>query len=321
MCFNYIPYDKTLPPYSAVGKDGKPTDQPVAVFPSGGGPDVYGVDCRTFSDSSPRGSISIPEGFGVHSKEGTKIEFFELSKFFSKSKLDPKYAGTDYFILSMTSSDFEWRGGKVQFGRTPYFFKLKGVTTTKVKPFDSKIIDISEDIMSVSEKSSAPDYFHVAKSANLTLYNKDGKYNYLADNQFGIRISWAWNRDKGDYKTKGKHILTFTGIITSMNFTNVPGKEEVSVSCQDYMHILENVPIVNSPIYDGMLAVGVLKDLGERAGILTPITSKKWKSSTTAYFLPSGYTFTSPKYRFAGDMMIKECMIKVSERFESYFYL
>jgi hypothetical protein len=319
MCFGNIPVetrDGNNIGYSAVGEDGNPNGKPVALLPSADTLEpLYGVDCEKFYDESPSGSITIQKSFGVQAKSGTTIEFYPVSSFFSKFNIKSKFELTDYYVLIMTCSDTEeWLGGSIQHGRNPFFFKLKGVYAEQDDLSGAEEpIDVTDDIISISCKSSAPDFTYVSKNANFKLYNKDGKYNYLGLKQRGVRISWGWKSNSS------KQTVTFTGVIVDLSFTNTPGKEVIDVTCEDYFHIIENVPIINSPIYDGMLGIGVLKDLSERGGLEAPIVSEKWLN-TRQYFLPSGYAFTSPVMRFPSEQMIKECMIDIAKRFEAYMY-
>jgi hypothetical protein len=315
MCFPILaregsPSTRTID-YSAVDSNGNATGEPVAVFPSGAtsflrSKQIYGVDCAKFTDANKSCS---PSGIGVHAKPDTEIDFYSTASFLAKSKIESRYDNVDYYILRMKPSDFPWKSGTALLNRAPFFFKLKGVSDSSREKRGIRATDVTSDLLTLSEKCNAPDYFHIEKSANFTLYNENGKYNYLADKQQGVRISWSWN-GKGS-------VQTFIGLTISVDFTHMPGKEEVAVNCQDYNYILQNVPILNSPIYDGMLGSRVILDLAERAGIHSPRDDIKTK---TKYFLPSGYTFTQPRYRFSKGDMIKEKMIEVTKLFEAYFY-
>ena len=99
----------------------------------------------------------------------------------------------------------------------------------------------------------------------------------------------------------------------------MPGKETITLQCEDYHHILQNTPIINSPFYDGMVGYHVIKDLAQRAGIEKDAFVKEWEDETE-YFLPSGYSFTAPKMRFKTRDKLFECIMDIVKRFEAYVY-
>jgi len=88
------------------------------------------------------------------------------------------------------------------------------------------------------------------------------------------------------------------------------------------MYILENTPIFNSPIYDGMIMYYAAKDLVNRAGITEVVDD--WTSNAGAqkeeYFLPSGFTFSQPKVHFNQEQMLFECLKYMVERPEAFAY-
>jgi hypothetical protein len=105
--------------------------------------------------------------------------------------------------------------------------------------------------------------------------------------------------------------------------SETPGKETLSLQCEDYMYILKCMPIINSPFYDGMVAYYAIADLAKRAGVtkfVNEFTDESGSDNTTDYFLPSGYTFTKPAMRFPAQNMIFQCMIDIVKRFEAFVY-
>lgn len=263
--------------------------------------DLYGVDCRAFSGD---GGTASPSGFGFH--ELGEIEFKRASS--SAYEILPN---TDFYTLAMEPDSTTSVAGKiVPYGGCPYFFRLKGLYE-KTTDSPGEGVDVSEYLISADESATAPDYFHVKKSASLTFYNPD---NIIGDlvvtEQTVIDISWSWSKIVGGGKT-------FTGIVVSMSKSEIAGKETITLNCEDYIYVLKNVPIINSPFYDGMVAVYAIQDLAERAGCLSP--SKDWDAEDD-YFLPAGYSFSQPKMRFNNSQMIMDCITEMVKRFEAYVY-
>lgn len=281
---------------------------PVCILPSP--PDAimprFGVDCYDFIGE---GGDAYPYGVGFH-KLGT-MRFGKSSQVYSAQQL----AGSDFYILVMYSSHTVLAGRNqgvtVYYGGCPYFFNLKGAAE---RPRDLEIptFDVTEDVLSVSESCSAPDYFHAISNATVDLYNKGGTYDYLRYKQHGITLEWGWSDGITANLKK-----TFTGVIISANTSEESGKEIISLQCEDYMTVLKNTPIINSPFYDGMVGYYAIADLAKRGGIRNFI--KDWQSEED-YFLPSGYAFSKPAMRFPMDNKIFDCMISIVKRFEAFVY-
>jgi hypothetical protein len=111
---------------------------------------------------------------------------------------------------------------------------------------------------------------------------------------------------------------TFIGVIVSTSSSEVAGKETLTLQCEDYMFILKNTYIVNSPFYDGMVAKYAIMDLAKRGGI-TQFDDTKFITPTD-YFLPSGYTFSKPAIRFPAKNTIFQCIQDLAKRFEAFVY-
>jgi len=296
--------------YSAADEENQPTGKPVAILPIpaatvSASSQSYGIDAEQFIDKN--GTLNITSAFGLH-QEG-KAEFFSASTIPSVP-LGP-LPSTDFFLLVLTPSSRSWLGGTLPHARTPYFFRLKGVDAQDRDGGIQIIRDATSSVISIKEGASAPDYFHIKKTATITLYNENGTWDYLKNRQQGVQIDWSW-------KNVGRK-QTFTGVITSHDTSEVPGKETITIQCEDYNHILRHTPIVNSPFYDGMVGFHAVKDLAQRAGIKD--FDKDWQPDPeTHFFLPSGYSFSSPKVRFKSTDKIFDCIMNIVKRFEAYIY-
>jgi hypothetical protein len=297
--------------YSAADEENKPTGKPVATLPrnysvKAASSKMYGVDARQFSDVNGP-PMNLTPSFGLHLNGF--VEFFSAASI-PKVPKKPIDKVSDFFILIMTPETKTWLGENLPYSEPPYFFQLKGVDEQDRSAKKQVIIDATPDVMTIKEDTSAPDYHHIKKSASITLYNEGGTYDFLKDKQHGVQIDWSWN---GKNRTQ-----TFTGIITSNNTSESPGKEIMTIQCEDYNQILKSTPIINSPFYDGMVAFYVAKDLAQRAGIQE--FEKEWEPTEREFFLPSGYSFSSPKMRFPSTNMIFDCIINIVKRFEAFIY-
>jgi len=264
---------------------------------------IYGVDCRIFEDNS--GAIELPSS-----------RFFKKKGEVSFERQEQEEADeTDVYILAMKADDGSWGDYVLPNGRTPFFFRLKGGAEVEgVIKFETREL---VDILAASETAEAPDYSHFKKSANITVYNEGGRYDFLRDSQYGISLEWGWVTNDGEEDIIHSK-KTFTGIIVSATAVEVAGKEALDLHCEDYMHILSSTPIVNSPFYDGMLAFYALKDLAQRSELTEIINDID--SSLEQPFLRSGYGFTKPAMRFPSKQMILECMTNIAGQFELFLF-
>ena len=253
---------------------------------------LYGVDCAGFGGL---GGGCSPYGMGFHNQG--YIDFSPAPN----TGVD-ELPSSSFYILTMTSSHTT-----VANGGAPFFFRLKGARIGEEEPDVGEGVPVS-GIISASQTITAPDYHHVESSASLELYNKNGVYNGLTAKQGVLRMGFGW---------EGYAPTTFTGIIISSETRMVAGQETIALECKDTMQVLKDSPIVNSPFYDGMVALYAIKDLAQRAGINKVIAD--WDNEDD-YFLPSGYVFTQPKMRYSSEQSIFDCIIDMVKRFEAFVY-
>lgn len=270
----------------------------------GGTSTIYGVDCNEFFDPGSTSAVN-PSGFGFH--QDGKIWLEDGGSVGSTSGL-PNVNG---FVLIMQPDDTTFGSYTIPYGGCPYFFRIKGAYEEAPDP-TSGFTEL-HDVLSVSETASAPDYFHVKKSATITVYNKGGTYDFFRDAMYCVRISWKWDDGGGASFT-----TTFTGLTISASSSESPGKETMTLQCEDYMYVLNNMPIINSPFYDGMIFHWAIADLAKRAGISTIVND--WEDPLGDFYLPSGYAFTKPSMRFPNTNMLLECMINIIQRCEGFLY-
>lgn len=266
---------------------------------------IFGVDCNTFYDI--RETTIKPLPTNVVDKNGSYVYFLRASTFgFKNEDTTIETYLTLFYSGLCTLPPFT---GFSYYGICPFLYRLKGIEIPIEEAIKEPVItDITSNVLELSESTTAPDYYHVKKTASVTLYNKNGIFDNLKKYQYGIKISWGWNNSI---------IPTFLGVITSVTNVESPGEEKITLKCEDFFYILDNIYIVNSPIYDGMIAYYALEDMAKRAGIIYVI--KDWQSDTE-YFLPAGYTFTEPKYKWPSFTKYSEQMLKVLKLFEAYMY-
>jgi len=298
----------SAPKYYNVDNEGEIGNTSVCILPKAerdaSGDRLYGVDCRVFNDDNGS-SVSPSGGLGMH--QNGEITFTK------GGNLGIASSSSDFFVLIMNPDDTSFNpGGRGTFsipdGGTPYFYRLKGGAETNTTPTSGGSENISSDVISVSENSEASDYFAISTSATVVLYNKDGKYDFLKTTQQGIQIKWGW----GSASKK-----TLTGIVVSAQSSETPGMETLTISCEDYMYILKNTPIINSPFYDGMIQFYAIKDIVQRGGIQTVVN--EWDGAEQ-FFLKAGFTFSKPKVRFSSQEKLYDCAHKVAEMGEATMY-
>lgn len=268
---------------------------------------IYGIDCKLFTGD---GGNTEPDETAIENygyRLCGNVYFSKLSKFMTSAAKEKEY-DPYAFIMRTTPVEFKSPDGSIFELNTnggAIFYRVKGIYAPVPQSGSGSEIDITNDIISLTESVSAPDFFHITKNVTITLYNEDGKYDYLRHRSYGVEVGWAG---------LGK---TFTGITISAQSSESAGREIMTVECEDYMYILKSQPIINSPFYDGMVAFYAVKDLAERAGVLN--VQNEWFTDV-AYFLPAGYAFTKPAMRFPGTQKLFECIQNIVKRFEGFIY-
>ena len=261
---------------------------------------IFGIDCKRFTYGE---SSATPSGLGFHLK-GT----ITLSKA-DKTKAYASLVGTDFYVLAMETEDGKMKdtsGGDaiVPLGGCPFYFRLKGTTKAQQATSGGQSVNVTDNVISISESANAGDYFSFKRQASVTLYNPNGLYSGWLGKQKGIRISWGWNNEQPEG-------YSFTGIVTSYVTSEKAGMETITLECQDYMFILDKVVICNSPYYDGMLASRAMVDVALRAGCIGPQID--WVNEEE-YFLPSGFSYTQPRFHFKP----QDTMLRIIQDFAKY---
>ena len=291
----------TVSNFKGVDYEGHPSESVCHLpTPPSSLPQKFGCDCEIFEGN---GGEASPKGFGFH-RQG-KIGFYKADKSFFAA-----LPSTEFYSLQFWPSNTVIQDKVLEYGGAPYYFRLKGIHITEGEdPGGGTEADITNTVISINETVTAPDYFHAKKSLDVVCYDEGGSLsNALISNQSGIVVTWGW----GSNNTR-----TFTGVITGVSTSQRAGMETVSIRAEDYFHILQHTPIINSPFYDGMVAYYAIKDMAERAS-LNGFTNN-WKSEKQ-YFLPAGYSFSKPQVRYSSTQTLFDCMMDIIKRFEAFLY-
>jgi len=166
-------------------------------------------------------------------------------------------------------------------------------------------IDASTDVLSATDTYSCQDHNVVSHTAEVVIYNPNHKYDDLLNKCYNVQLSMGWNSPT----------VVFTGVSCGGTSSLTPGKETITITCEDYMSILESTLIFNCPYYDGNDAFDVIQSLAGRANITCV-------DDTTGprYYVPSGYSWTQPKMKFQATTPVKHAISEVCKLFELITY-
>jgi len=265
---------------------------------------LFGCDCAKFI--GPQGEVN-PTGTGFH-RHGTVV-FAPVANFNLKT-----IPNSDFHLMRLATGTIDFGGVSIRSG-APFYFRLKGIGILEEPEEESgEPFNLSDFVVSISEDATANDYFHSSRSLSITCYNEDGILNSLRNGQSAISVRWGWEQGDEPVQTK-----TFTGLITGVNTSEKAGEEYITLNCEDYMHVLKNVPIINSPFYDGMVLFYAVRDMAIRAGMRPSGIINDW-DSTDEYFLPAGFAFTKPLMKYPSQQSIMDCILDVVKRFEAVVF-
>ncbi|MCK9435349.1 MAG: hypothetical protein M0R32_11210 [Candidatus Cloacimonetes bacterium] len=152
------------------------------------------------------------------------------------------------------------------------------------------------DILSISMQFEEVDSYHSKQSAEVTVYNPGGIHDDWMETSQGISISCGW----------GTTNKLFTGVTLGGYRSETAGLETLVLHCEDYMFILDSMPMIDSPYYDGKYAFNVVADLALRCGI-NPVDD----STSPPYALPQAYNWMRPLIRFSKGRTIKDCIVDI----------
>ena len=272
--------------------DGMTEDGEIWEFPHFEGEKGIGVCASNISNVGPGASETCPVGMG-------EVEFTWVSSGSGTGKVLQIDATAESRAVF---GDVEGSGLNVG---TPYIYRLKGI----VAPEDEdEEVEAEEDldlpVIKMTETMDTPDLHHVTHSMDVTVYNPDGDEEDSTTKAKGITVKMGWG-------TASETV--FSGVTLDSMITQVAGLETVTFKAEDGMRVLNDTVVLNSPYYDGMLAIDAITELASRAGVavINDVPTDQ------EYYLPAGYTFSEPRLRFDSSTGILECcktICKMSER-------
>jgi hypothetical protein len=199
--------------------------------------------------------------------------------------------------------------------------KPQDTTSTVVQSDD--FVDVSNDIISfsASRQLDSPKPIMIESTGSLRLFNSSGKYSDYLSKARGIKVWLKWSKDES--VTFEDSDIVFTGIAFGRNGSYAPGEEYITFECADHWKVLEGIPIMNSPYYDGRHIFTAVDDLCGRAGISSVDDVDKTqgkKGGPLYYFLGQGLAYDKPMFRFSSETPIKDCIVNAMKGFELYLY-
>lgn len=227
---------------------------------------------------------------------------------------------------------------------SPIVWRLKG-RYSPPEPPEPEELNITKFVKRISYDTSAPDITTVRQNMTLSVlvpkdYNMSQHSSTLSRSQLlhwledGVReveVSMGWmggNPSRGhdpalyeyfpkleDFKEdvpEGKRIMIFTGITDSMSKNQSYAEDVIDLKCTDRLKLLESYPILNSPIYDGMLLSKAFINVCQLGGL-----SQKYFDVDSEYaetfVLPMGFTFQEPALKFEANTTIFEAIRRLSD--------
>lgn len=293
--------------YQYMDTEAKFSTQPLVILPTEVTAEFqpqYGVDCAKYSDAN--GQLGPTQGFGFH-KNGNCV-------FYKSGYLQLQYgdnAGIDAYIVGLQPKELSTGkdGWYVTNGGAPYFFRLRG-SAPKMKDPNIGFVDISEDVISISQNDSLEnDFTALVKKVDVSLYNKGGKYDNLRDGQKVIRVSWGWCGENAN--------TTFTGLTISSSVVETPGNEIINVHCEDTTWMLKQIPIINCPYFDGIFSYAAIEVLIKMAGATA--YDLDWPDKDI-HFITSGQGINDIRVRYESAKSIFDCIVNMAERDQSHFW-
>lgn len=202
---------------------------------------------------------------------------------------------------------------------TPFINRLRGYYSGTTTLPTTKLLLKSYDIISLSHKYDSQDVYSASQSVDVTLYFgkdlRDPTKIDIANKSYGVKFYLIWE-EFGD----GPAVVNnpfFTGVSLDVSLSEIAGKETITIHCEDYMRILADQYLLNSPFYDGQDWFDAVRDIAKHAGILSV---KDETTATERYFLPSGYSFQEPRFRFSPTQTIKDCVMECVKLCEKVVY-
>lgn len=271
---------------SGMAMDTKPED---AKYEAMCGHNLAATDSGSDSQGSSEGATIVVEFKSIEDNSSDS----------TNKDQDTKKSYSFHLVVSMFP-------GKAKFGKndeaTPklnlipcFYTRLRGVSRKDESEYSDSGVELAPYLKSFSENFSADDNSTISHTLDLVLYNKDGVNDAFKERNFGITLT-----------ING---LSFTGVTTDANAVEKPGDETITVHCEDYMTILAQSQLMNSPYYDGYDSFDVVQDILEYAGL----TAVDDTSQTQRYYIPCGFSFLEPRYHIDSSTPMKNAIAEIAK--------
>lgn len=271
--------------------------------PSSNLPTAAGAICKTYKGD-----------YGTHQGEGLGTVIVKKMK---QSGQDIKSKNISSYVGLVPNLQADLNGWPVPYWGFPYFLRIKGKAFPEPKEASgSEGEDVTADLISLDESFDSNDWHSISKSANITLYNPNGRYQRLLSGQKGVKISWG-PRDGVSENSEGA-VATFTGVVISYQVNEKAGMETITLTCKDYMFVLENSLIINSAYYDGMVCRYAVEDLAKKAGITDFIVN--WENEDEYFLSSAPNNIQNALYRWENGTSYLEAIRSVLQKDEAFIH-
>jgi len=218
---------------------------------------------------------------------------------------------------SASSSDFTLGKNTVLKSGIPFLYRLRGYYDgAEAVTANTAVLLTSSNVISINHRYECQEVYSASQSVDITLYYDDTLNETsgidLKNKSYGIKIYLSWIKSDAVISTP-----FFTGVTLDTSFSEVAGKETVTIHCEDYMRVLADNVILNSPFYDGQDWFDSIVDIATMGGITVV---KDDTDETNRYYLPSGYSFQEPKMKFPQNQTLKDCITNITQLCEKIVY-
>ena len=300
------------------------------------------VNERVYRDSKTSNRFQYYWRVGLNRDLGPKyvLRFFEDIGFFA-------WVEDDRYTWDETSNQYI----------SPLLFYIEGRITPYIQTFPDWY-DITNVLTEANIDQSAPDFFAIDQYMSLSLIDDDiivdnpdddfsdtpismNAFTYFQGGAREIRLTAGWYDDDPDPQQPADEYfespqLLFTGFVSNVSLDWQRPFNVLSLTVVTLMERMKNIPILQSPYYDGQETGGVIKDLVQKGQLLTQIVTTEvvdgeeetvsvntepWVKFMedgvdvtetgfidTEFFLGVGNDFQSAQFKFDGGTMIMECI-------------
>jgi hypothetical protein len=218
---------------------------------------------------------------------------------------------------------------------SPIIWRIKGKHSVPDPP-EGTDIDVTSLVENISYSSTAPDFFIIRQTYNVTfiipkepliqdyikrrslpsfLNTRDKIIDLLQGGRREIEISVGWKNGSVSDPIGSERRVVFTGMTNSTPTENTFAMDRTIIECKDFMQILEDYPIINSPFYDGMAVSEAWMHLATLSGLPKKMFYVPYLSRARTEALDMGYSFDKPTLKFDNGTSLLDALIVITKRF------